>query len=274
MPNNGFKRDILQNSPKFFQGEKMFRSSIKFLSVFIMSIFVIATFTGCGGGGSSSSTPVAPVEPLYSTIQDLEFKTLNMKDIWYHDGSSGAILTIMKFTNNYAYGSDGLPVLLDNTSSAYFAKGCAEAPPGGVGPNGEVLRYLCMGVFASGGVAGWGVAINNAGIISGNFHYSDIGDAGAVGVAVKNPSTAYAYLEGGVSNTVATSNVTIASADGAGNVSEISESNIDDDINREKSYSELTSNIVQSTTMQQVDPEITQAINELYEALLQVQSEK
>ena len=244
------------------------------LSVIAMGFVMV----GCGGGSSSGgSTPVAPAPPLYSTIQDLEFKTLNMKEIWYHDNNT-VFYTTMKFTNNYRYGSNGTPILIDNTSSSYFVKGCSLAPDGGVGPNGVELTYLCAGVFGSGAIAGWALSINNGGIISGNFHFSSIGDTYAVAAGLIDPSGAHAKVEGGVSNTVATnrdaSGIVIASVDGGGDISEAVVSNVDDDINKEKSYADTTSDTAQATTMQEASPEIRQGLNELYEVLLQSQSEK
>ena len=249
---------------------------MKKITAIVLSGTAALFLSACGGGSSSSSTPVAPVEPLYSTIQDLEFKTLNMKEVWASIGR--ASYTTMKFTNDYRYTSAGKPALIDDTSSAYYVKLCGETSAGAVGPNGEELTYLCAGVFRSGAVAGWALSINNGGIITGNFHFSSIGDINAVAAGLVDPSIAHAHLEGGVSDTIATnrdaSGMVIAGTDGVGGTSEAEMSNVDDDINKEKSYSELTSNIVQPTTMQQANPEITQGLNELYETLLQVESEK
>lgn len=235
---------------------------LKILGLVIsMSILV-----GCGGGGGGGSTP------LYSKIQDLEFKTLNISETWKVNGK--VFYTTMKFTNKYTHTSSGTPALIDETSSSYYVKLCAEAPAGGVGPNGEELRYLCVGVFGSGSVAAWGLHINNDGIISGNFHFSSIGDAGGVGVAVSSPTTAYAIVGGGVSATVAAAEgQLIASSDGVG-FGGIQETNVDDDINKEKSYSDIASSSSQTQGTEELSPEKVKVINELYESLLQIASEK
>ncbi len=240
---------------------------MKKLTTALLTGSALLLFTACGSSGSSSSGTTTPVAPLYSTIQDLEFKTLNIKEIWNHSGE--ALYTTMKFTNNYIYKSDEKPLLVDNASSQYYAKVC------GVAPADTGYTYLCVGVFYNGGGTAWGINIDNGGIITGNFHYSPIGDTNAMAAALANPSTAHAYLEGGVSNTVATdSGILIASTDGVGGISEEVVPNVDNDIDREALYSDLASNIVQPTTTKEVNPEIQQAINELHEILLQIQSEK
>ena len=256
---------------------------MKKITAIVLSGTAVLFLSACGSsGGSSSSTPdtpvapVAPVAPLYSTIQDLEFKTLNIAEVWNHSGN--VYYTTMKFTNHYISTSSGTPTLIDDTSSSYYIKLCGMAPEGGVGPNGEELTYLCLGRFGSGATMGWALSINNGGIITGNHYFSTTGDAEEAAAGLIHPSNAHGYLEGGVSDTVATnrdaSGMVIASTDGVGGISEVAVSNVDDDTNREKLLSNNASNIIQPTTVQQASPEITQELNELYEVLLQIESEK
>jgi len=243
---------------------------MKKLTAALLTGSALLLFTACGSSGSSSSGG-STLPPSYTTIQDLEFKTLNIAETWKQNGA--VTYTTMKFTNNYKYTSDGTPMLIDDTSSVYHEKLCSEAPAGGVAPNGAELKYLCVGIYDTGSTEAWGLAIDNGGIISGNFHFLTIGSSD-VAVAVISPSTSYAYLEGGVSSTVATLGLTIVSTDEVGDNPEVVVPNVDDDINKEELYSELASDIPQETATEEVSPEIQQAINKLHEHLLQVQSEK
>ncbi len=257
-----------------YLGTKIKGKRMKKFTTALLTGSALLLFTACGSSGGSSSTPVEPAPPLYSTIQDLEFKTLNIKEIWKHDGS--ALYTTMKFTNNYADTSDGAPLLIDNTSSAYYVKGCSVATAGMVGPSGEELRYICLGKFRSGGMMGWALSINNGGIITGNFHFSSTGSTYELADGLISPSAAYAYLEGGVSDTVATtgSGILIASTDGVGSSSEVVQSSVDDDIDKEILYSNIVSQVSQTPATQQASPEIIQGFSEIHEALLRIESEK
>ncbi len=209
--------------------------------------------------GLTEGIPCTPPSPplSYTTLKDLEFTTLNIAENW--KGGAGTTHTTMVFSNRYSDSREGL---IDDTSSSLYAKACAVT-------KGQGITYVCVGLFSSGEAAGWGINIDSARNITGNFEYSPTGDMNELVLGITNPNYSDASVSGKAhSNAVATNdkmasvNVVVANKSNETNIGQ---------------YVELDS-MVQSPqdTMGtiQIDAELVQKLEDMYNTLQQEALEK
>ncbi len=137
----------------------------------ILSIGAVAlVMAGCGGGSSSpesgESIPSGDTQPLaYSTLSDLEFKTLNITaQVSYGDHFRTLILG-----NNYIYSDyiepDTLTLEEEKDANGYPLPGCSISKE-------TKFRYICLRIFRAGHMSIFGINISADGHITGNYEYS------------------------------------------------------------------------------------------------------
>ena len=161
--------------------------------------------TGCGGGGSSSSSSAAP---SYTTLQDLEYKTLNLEEYFHKntDDTKNRINDSMIFKERY---SDGY--LVDERSSATGARICTVL-------DGSEYTYMCyLGFYKentstveSAAMYIFNIASDNK--VTGNLAYSETANTDELVQHISTRETADAWITGTATTTAsskATSKLTI-----------------------------------------------------------------
>ena len=199
--------------------------------------------------------PGAP-PPSYTTLTDLEFKTLNFSEFWHVVWKT--TYSSMIFSNHYISYDDGRPMLVDNLSDSVTTSGCVIAPV-------ELGRtYMCLSMLSHGAQAAYAIDIDSTGHITGNFEYSPTGDTYELMEGIADWNLADAWVTGTVSSSVAGVTGTVSST-----VATAQTKVINTEIDNQAKYSEFDSIIPQPLKKQSNNnSEIAQKLDEMFNQLM------
>lgn len=152
--------------------------------------------TGCGGGGSSSA-PAATSG--YTTLQDLEYKTLTLEEYWHtiKDDTKNKTHSTMIFKDRYT----DKGYLIDERSSKAAVRLCTVLDEGD-------YKYMCLTSYFKENTttvkssALYVFNISTTDKVTGNFAYSDTANTDDLLRSVSTRESAMAWITGTASATV------------------------------------------------------------------------
>ncbi len=147
----------------------------------LTSSVAIVLLSACGGGGSNDTiiapistpthtpthTPTPTPAPSYKTLNDLEFKKLDLDRNW----KSGTVTSkTFEFADTYMEDTGKYALLQDELGTKDSISACT------MSVEGLSETYLCLNVLSHGAATAYGMSIDEDGKVTGIFDYSLTGN--------------------------------------------------------------------------------------------------